>query len=414
MAIVRPFRGLRPTSEMAGKVAAPPYDVLNAQEARALAHDNPYTFLRVNKAELEFDDKVDPYSEQVYQRAKDNLKRLRDQEVMIRDPRPSFYIYRLTMNNRRQTGLLALASVDEYNLGKIKKHEHTRPEKVIDRGNHMAYLEAQVGLVFTIFRYEAAIDAIFKKITAAPATSDFVAHDGVRHELWVVDDPGAVSAITEAFARVPELYIADGHHRSAAAAEICRRYREKHPGYTGQEPFNFFLNVLFPDRELYIMPYNRVVKDLNGMTLDQLLQKASAKFDVQPQPGEVNPQKPHQFGIYGGGKWYLLTAKPGVVDESSPTLSIDASVLADNFIAPLLGITNPKTDKRIDFVGGIRGTGELVRLVDSGQFALAFSLYPTSISQLLRVADAGDVMPPKSTWFEPKLRSGMVVNLLTD
>lgn len=414
MAIVRPFRGLRPTSEMAGKVAAPPYDVLNAQEARALAHDNPYTFLRVNKAELEFDDQVDPYSEQVYQRAKDNLQRLRDQGVMIRDPRPSFYIYRLTMNNRSQTGLLALASVDEYNQGKIKKHEHTRPEKVIDRGNHMAYLEAQVGLVFTIFRYEAAIDAIFKKITAAKATSDFVAHDGVRHELWVVDDPGAVAAITGAFAKIPELYIADGHHRSAAAAEICRRYREKHPNYTGEEPFNFFLNVLFPDRELYIMPYNRVVKDLNGMTLDQLLQKASAKFDIAPHQGEVNPQKPHQFGVYGEGKWYLLTAKPGVVDESSPTLSIDASVLADNFIAPLLGITNPKTDKRIDFVGGIRGTKELVRLVDSGQFALAFSLYPTSISQLLRVADAGDVMPPKSTWFEPKLRSGMVVNLLTD
>jgi uncharacterized protein (DUF1015 family) len=414
MAIVRPFRGLRPTPEMAGQVAAPPYDVLNAQEARALAQGNPYTFLRVNKAELEFDAGVDPYSEQVYQRAKENLQHLRDQGVMIRDPRPSFYIYRLTMNNRSQTGLLALASVDEYNQGKIKKHEHTRPEKVIDRGNHMAYLEAQVGLVFTIFRHEAMIDAIFTKITAAPATSDFVAHDDVRHQLWLVDDPQVIAIITEAFARVPEVYIADGHHRSAAAAEICRRYREKNPGYTGQEPFNFFLNVLFPDQELYIMPYNRVVKDLNGMTIDQLLEKASAKFDVAVHQGEVNPQKPHQFGIYCGHTWYLLTAKPGVVDESSPTLSIDASVLADNFIAPLLGITNPKTDKRIDFVGGIRGTKELVRLVDSGQFAIAFSLYPTSIQQLLRVADAGEVMPPKSTWFEPKLRSGMVVNLLTD
>ncbi len=414
MAIVRPFRGLRPTPEMAGQVAAPPYDVLNAQEARALAQGNPYTFLRVNKAELEFDSGVDPYSEQVYRRAKDNLQRLRDQGIMIRDPRPSFYIYRLIMNNRSQTGLLALASVDEYNQGKIKKHEHTRPEKVVDRGKHMAYLEAQVGLVFTIFRYETAIDAIFKKITAAPATSDFVAHDDVQHQLWLVDDPQIVAAITEAFGRLPEIYIADGHHRSAAAAEICRQYREKNPDFTGQEPFNFFLTVIFPDSELYIMPYNRVVKDLNGMTIEQLLDKASAKFDVAVHQGEVNPQKPHQFGIYCAKKWYLLTAKPGVVDESSPTLSIDASVLADNFIAPLLGITNPKTDKRIDFVGGIRGTKELVRLVDSGQFAIAFSLYPTSIPQLLRVADAGEVMPPKSTWFEPKLRSGMVVNLLTD
>jgi len=414
MAVVRPFRGLRPRPELAGQVAAPPYDVLNTREARAMAAGNPISFLRVNKAELEFDDDVDQYSEQVYLRARENLARLRSQDVLIRDEIPSFYLYRLTMDGRSQTGLLALTSVDEYNQGKIKKHEHTRPEKVTDRANHMLHLNAQVGPVFTAFKYNPGIEAIFNGITSRPPTTDFLAADNVRHELWVVSDAGTIHDIEQAFAGLKELYIADGHHRSASAAEVCRRMREKNPHHTGREPFNFFMNVLFPDRELRILPYYRVVKDLNGMTLDQLLAKAAAAFDLSPHSGEVNPTEAHHFGVYCEKKWYLLKAKPGSFDAASPTRSIDASILGDNLIAPLLGITNPKTDKRIDFVGGIRGTRELVRLVDSGEYKIAFSLYPTSIAQLFRVADAGEVMPPKSTWFEPKLRSGMVVNLLTD
>ncbi|MBN2227868.1 MAG: DUF1015 domain-containing protein [candidate division Zixibacteria bacterium] len=414
MAIVRPFKGLRPKPDMAKKVASPPYDVLSTEEARNIAQNNPYSFLRVNKAELEFDPGTDPYSEEVYKRGKDNLMKLYRDGVMIRDEEPSFYIYRLTMNGRPQTGLVSLASVDEYDQGTIKKHEHTRPEKVADRANHIAYLEAQVGPVFTTFKYRETVDAIFKNITAQKAETDFVADDGVRHELWVVDDSATVDAITKAFGEIPELYIADGHHRSASASEVRRRKQEQNPNHTGKELYNFFLHVCFADKELSILPYNRVIKDLGTMTTEEFLKKISDKFDVAQHQGDINPEIAHTFGLYLGRQWYALTAKPGTFDADSPTRSIDASILGDNLIAPILGIENPKTDKRIDFVGGIRGTKELVKLVDSGEYTLAFSLYPTSIRQLLNVADAGEVMPPKSTWFEPKLRSGMVVNLLTD
>jgi uncharacterized protein (DUF1015 family) len=414
VAIVRPFRGLRPRPEYAREVATPPYDVLNTREAREMAKNNPNSFLRVDKAELEFDDNTDPYSEQVYRRGKENLARLCDRGIMVRDEKPMFYLYRLTMDGRSQTGLMTLTSVDEYDSGIIKKHEHTRPEKVTDRANHISYLEAQVGPVFTTFRQNSRIDDIFQKVTAQAPVTDFVAADGIRHELWTVGDPRTMDEIIAAFREVPEMYIADGHHRSASASEVCRRFRGKKPGYTGNESYNFFLNVLFPDDQLRILPYNRVVKDLNGLTRDQFLKKISDKFEIVPHNGEVNPNEPHTFGVYCESQWYVLRAKPGTFDETSPTGSIDASILGENLIGPVLGITNPKTDKRIDFVGGIRGTKELVKLVDSGEYKIAFSLYPTSIAQLLKVADAGEVMPPKSTWFEPKLRSGMVVNLLTD
>lgn len=414
MAIVRPFRGLRPVPDKAAQVASPPYDVLSTSEAREMAKTNPISFLRVNKAELEFDEGIDQYSEEVYKRGKANLMRLYNDGIMVRDEKPSLYLYRITMNNKSQTGLVTLTSVDEYDQGKIKRHEHTRPEKVEDRANHIAYLEAQVGPVFTTYKFNQQVDDIFKKVTVNPPMTDFVADDGIRHELWVVDDPGTIDAIVKAFAAIPELYIADGHHRSASASEICRRYREKNPGYTGQEPFNYFLNVLFPDRELNILPYNRVIKEMKGMTIEQILEKASEKFEISDSSGEVNPLEPHLFGLYCGRKWYLLKARKGSFDSSSPTSSIDAAILGDNFISPILGIDNPKTDKRIDFVGGIRGNRELVKLVDSGEYKMAFSLFATTIQQLIKVADAGEVMPPKSTWFEPKLRSGMVVNLLSD
>lgn len=414
MSIVKPFRGLKPRPEYAKEVATPPYDVLNTNEAREMAGNNRNSFLRVDKAELEFDDSVDPYSEQVYRRGKDNLHRLIKDGVMIRDSKPCFYLYRLTMNGKSQLGLVALASVDEYDQGLIKKHEHTRPEKVNDRANHIAYLEAQVGPVFTTFKSVPSIKKLFAKATVKKPEIDFVASDGIRHELWVISDDGMIKGIKDAFGKLPYTYIADGHHRSQSASEVCRRSREKNPNFTGDEPYNFFLTVAFPHDELRILPYNRVVKDLNKMSLEEVFEKASEKFEVKVHKGELKPEKPHNFGVYAEGKWYLLTSKKGSFDPQDPVGSIDAAILGANFIGPILGITNPKTDKRIDFVGGIRGTKELVKLVDSGEYKIAFSLYPTSIEQLLDVADAGKVMPPKSTWFEPKLRSGMVVNLLTD
>ncbi|UCC45442.1 MAG: DUF1015 domain-containing protein [Candidatus Zixiibacteriota bacterium] len=414
MAIVRPFRGLRPVPEMARQVASPPYDVLSADEARTLAASNPNSFLRVNKAELEFEPSVSPYSEKVYERGKQNLARLVREGIMVRDEQKSFYLYRLTWQGRSQTGLVALTSVAEYNAGKIKKHEHTRPEKVNDRANHIEFLEAQVGPVFSTFRHRESISEVFNGITASSPTTDFEADDGVRHELWVVSEPARVDELVKAFAELDCLYIADGHHRSQAAAEVCRRLTDKNPDHSGDEIYNFFLNVLFADDELRILPYNRVVNDLNSLTHAEAVERAAGTFDVSEQSVPVEPEKVHQFGLYGDGQWHLLAAKDGSFDSSHPTKSIDASVLADNFLDPILGISDPRKDKRIDFVGGIRGVQELVRLVDSGEFKMAFSLYPTSIKQLLAVADAGEVMPPKSTWFEPKLRSGMVVNLLTE
>ena len=414
MSVVRPFRGLRPTPAHASEVASPPYDVLDAQEAREIVGRRPNSFLRVNKAELEFDDAVDVHSEAVYARGKANLEQLADDGLMARDPQPCFYLYRLTMAGRSQTGLVALCPVDDYDAGRIKKHEHTRPDKVADRADHIEHLEAQAGPVFCTFRHDAQIADIFARITGAAPETDFTADDGIRHELWVVGDGALLAEITDAFGALPHIYIADGHHRSEAASVVCRRLREKNPDHTGEEPYNFFLNVMFPDRELRILPYNRAVRDLNGLTLDELLERAAEKFDVSPGGAMVTPDVPHTFGLYCEGKWHTLTARDGSFDPDDPTGSIDAAILGANLLAPLLGIDDPKTDERVTCVGGIRGAGELVRLVDSGEFNIAFSLHATSVEQLLRVADAGDVMPPKSTWFEPKLRSGMVVNLLTE
>jgi len=414
MSIVKPFRGLHPKPEYAKDIASPPYDVLNAKEAREIVKKNPNSFLRVNKAELEFDDSVSSYAEEVYQRGKENLQRLTDLGLMVRDETPCFYLYRITMDGKSQTGLVALTSVEEYDNGLIKKHEHTRPEKVNDRANHIEFLGAQVGPVFSTYRYDKNIDEIFHTITADNPLIDFMADDGVRHEFWVISENAEIDNIVQAFAALPHLYIADGHHRSQSASEVGRRAKEKNPNHSGAENYNFFLNVIFPDEELNILPYNRVVSDLNGLSWDSIIEMASDKFDVSSQNSEITPTDLHSFGIYCEGGWYLLKAKDGTFDENDPTGSIDAAILGKNFIDPILGISDPKTDKRINFVGGIRGTKELEKLVDSGKYKIAFSLYPTSIKQLLDVADAGDVMPPKSTWFEPKLRSGMVVNLIED
>jgi uncharacterized protein (DUF1015 family) len=407
---ILPFRGLRPLPELAARVAAPPYDVLGTEEARGMAEGNPHSFLRVNKAEIELGD-VDPHSPEVYARAAENLARFQRDGVMIRDATPCFYLYRLTMNGRAQTGLVARTSVDEYEGGVIKKHEHTRPAKVADRADHIQALGAQVGPVFSTFRARDDIGALFDQLTTTSPAVAFDAPDGVGHALWVVDDPTSIEKLRSHFAALDVLYIADGHHRSEAASEFRRRVRAGEASAVGA---GTFLNVLFADRELNILPYNRVVRELGGLSIDEILARAETSFSVAPADRAVAPERPRRFGVYAEGRWWVLDAREGSFDAQHPTRSIDAAILGDNFLAPILGITDPRSDTRIDFVGGIRGTRELERLVDSGEYALAFSLHATSIAELLRVADAGEVMPPKSTWFEPKLRSGMVVNLLDE
>ncbi|MEE8340738.1 MAG: DUF1015 family protein, partial [Candidatus Neomarinimicrobiota bacterium] len=362
--------------------------------------------------ELDFDDNVNSYSEEVYQRARDNLQRLSGLGLMTRDDKPCFYLYQITMDGKSQTGLVALTSVEEYDSGLIKKHEHTRPEKVNDRANHIEFLGAQVGPVFSTYRYDENIHKIFKQISIKNPIIDFIAVDSVRHKFWVISENSEIQKIEEAFAALPHLYIADGHHRSQSASEVCRRAKENNPEHTGDENYNYFLNVMFPDEELNILPYNRVITSLNDLSWASIIEMAAEKIDVFPQKYAITPSDIHSFGMYCEGEWYLIKAKDGTFDPNDPTGSIDAAILGKNFIDPILAISDPKTDKRIDFVGGIRGTEELVKLVDSGKYKIAFSLYPTSIKQLLDVADANDVMPPKSTWFEPKLRSGMVVNIL--
>lgn len=409
MSIVRPFRGLRVRPDLAGRVAAPPYDVVSTAEAKAFADGNPTSFFRVSRAEIELPPGVDPHSPAVYEHAKKNLDRFTADGIFVREALPSFYLYRLTMDSRPQTGLVALTSVAEYDAGRIRKHEHTRPDKVEDRGQHILTLDAQVEPVFSMFRARPAIRAAFARHLSSPAKTDFVA-DGVRHELWTVSEASAVQEIVDAFAPLELLYIADGHHRSEAASLVAARTSS--PG--DRSPRAFFLNVLFPDDEVRILPYNRAVVDLRGQTLARVLERASEAFEVNEETLPITPGEARTFGVYAEGRWFRLRARPGIVDLSHPTRSLDVSILAEFFLAPILGIENPRTDKRIDFIGGIRGIEALRQAVDTGSHAIAFSLHATTIAELLRVADAGEVMPPKSTWFEPKLRSGLVMSPLAD
>lgn len=412
MAVVRPFRGLRPRPDVASQVASPPYDVLSSDEARQLVADNPDSFLRVNKSEVDFEPGVPSYSDEVYQRGKENLDRLVSEGLMIRDETDCLYLYRLTWQGRSQTGLVCLTAVAEYDAGKIKKHEFTRPDKVNDRANHILSLNAQVGPVFSIFRHTDDIRQQFDSVTATTPTVDFTSDDEVRHELWVVNNKTTNDSLVAAFGELGELYIADGHHRSESASEVCRRLKSENANHTGDEPYNFFLNVLFADEETRILPYNRTVSDLNGRTALEMFEAAKSSFTSTPIETALSPKRDHCIGVYADGQWYKMTAVDGSFDSADPVGSIDAAILTANLLDPVLGIKDIRTDKRINFVGGIRGVAELERLVDSGKFEIAFSLYPVSVEQLLNVADAGQVMPPKSTWFEPKLRSGMVVNLL--
>ncbi len=413
MAKIIPFRGLRPGKEIAPKLATLPYDVVNVEEARKYSN-NPHHFYHVTRSEIDLPEGVDVHSEAVYQKAKENLAKLREQGTMHQDEQPCYYIYELVMNGRSQTGLICGSSCDDYFSGVIKKHEFTRPEKELDRINHIKATGAQTGIVFLAYKDEASVQQIIAdwKQNNQPEY-DFEAEDGVRHIFWVVNDQKKVEAITELFeTNVPCTYIADGHHRAASAGKVCKEKRDAAGDFTGEESFNYFITCIFPSSQLEIMDYNRVVTDLNDLNPDQFVTALTEDFEVETiGTASYKPTQPHEFGMYLNGKWYKLTAREGAY-TTDPIGVLDVTILQENVLSKLLAIYDPRTDKRVDFVGGIRGLDGLKQRVDSGDMAAAFACYPVSIQQLFDIADAGEVMPPKSTWFEPKLRDGLVVYLI--
>jgi uncharacterized protein (DUF1015 family) len=414
MCTVKPFKGLRPTKELAARVAAPPYDVLDSNEAREMAKGNPYTFLHINKPEIDLSPNIDLYDKRVYEKGSENLKNFIRDGIVSQDEIPMFYVYRQVMGDHVQTGLVACASVDEYENDIIKKHELTRPDKEDDRVNHIKYLNAQVGPVFLTYKAQKSIDDLIENITYGEPTYDIISPDMVRHVMWLVRDENTIQRITDLFAVVDYLYVADGHHRSAAAQRVRDLKRKENPHHTGKEEYNYFLVVIFPHNQMQILDYNRVVKDLSGFSANEFLHKIKQKFMITPILGSKHykPSQSREFGMFLAGKWYQLDAREGTFDLKDPVKRLNVSILQENLLAPVLGIGDPRKDKRIDFVGGIRGLKELEKRVNSGNWAIAFALYPTSIEDLMAIADAGKTMPPKSTWFEPKLRSGLVVHLL--
>ncbi|MGB8869391.1 MAG: DUF1015 domain-containing protein [Rhodomicrobium sp.] len=412
MPLIRPFPGLRPLPSKAAEVAAPPYDVLDSSEARERARGKPWSFLHISKPEIDLPPGTDPYSPQVYAKGKENFDRMIEEGVLKQDSAPCYYLYRLIMGEHQQTGLVAAASVADYDTNRIRKHEFTRPDKEDDRVRQVDALNAQTGPVFLTYKHNAAIDELVASATAAAPGIDIVADTGVRHSLWLVRDTAHIDFITRTFDAMDCLYIADGHHRSAAASRVAAARRAANPHHTGDEAYNYFLSVIFPDNQMQILDYNRVLKDLNGNSPEQLLAKLENAFAVEKVAGQCKPGKTGEFGMYLGRQWYRLTIKPNLIPQGDPVKRLDVSLLQDNLIGPILGIADQRTDKRIDFVGGIRGLSELERRVNSGEMAVGFALYATSMAQLMAVADAGEVMPPKSTWFEPKLADGLVSHLL--
>ena len=411
MAIIKPYKALRPKTELAKQVASRPYDVLNSDEAKEEVKNNPKSFLHITKAEVDLPDGIDIHSAEVYTKAKENLQQFQQEGILFAEDKPCYYIYTLVMTGpdgkaRSQTGLVCVSAVEDYFNGVIKKHEFTRPEKEKDRIDHMTRIEAQTGKVFLAYNNVAEIDSIINnwKATHQPVY-DFTAEDTIQHTVWVVNDEIIIQQITSLFAeKVPATYIADGHHRAASAAKVSQALPDS-------EAAKYFLTVIFPAAELAIMDYNRLVKDLNGLSEAAFLAALEKDFEITESPQEVKPAQLHEFGMYLNGKWYQLHSKPGTF-TTDPIGILDVSILAERVLEPILGIKDQRTDQRIDFVGGIRGLGALVKRVDSGEMKVAFSLYPVTIQQLFAIADSGNVMPPKSTWFEPKLRDGLLTHLL--
>lgn len=415
MATFKPFKAVRPVPEKAAQIASLPYDVMDSDEARVEVAKHPLSFIHVEKPEVDLPEGTDLYDPKVYAKAKENLYKYISDGHMIQDDKPMFYIYRQTMDGRSQYGLVGLSSVDEYMDGTIKKHELTRADKEADRIRHVDTCDAHPSPVFFTYRHQDTIDTVVENVCkSTKAIYDFVSDDGIGHSLWLMDDPKDIKEIEEAFAGLRYLYVADGHHRTASAAKVGLLRREQYPNFTGEEEFNFFMTVIFPDNQLKIFDYNRVVKDLKGNTVAEFFAKVSEKWNVEeiPAGAAFNPSKLHQMSMYIDGKWYFISPKAGTWNEQDVVENLDVSILQKNLLHPILGIEDPRTDKRIDFVGGIRGLGELVKRVDSGREKVAFAMYPTSMDELIGIADAGEIMPPKSTWFEPKLRSGLFIHLL--
>lgn len=413
MAKVKPFRGVRPPREMVEEVVSRPYDVLNSEEARKEAEGNPKSLYHIIKPEINFEPGTDEHDPKVYNKAVEQFNLFQKNGWLVQDSKENYYIYAQTMNGRTQYGFVIGAWVNDYMEGRIKKHELTRRDKEEDRMKHVRINNANVEPVFFAFPDNAALEEILRKETAKEPEYDFVAPDGFGHTFWVVDDEDTIKKITEAFASIPNMYIADGHHRSAAAALVGAEKAKNNPNHRGDEEYNYFLAVAFPASHLSIIDYNRVVRDLNGLTPTEFLDRVRENFDVEDKGSEIyHPDRLHNFSLYLEGRWYSLTAKPGTYDDNDPIGVLDVTVSSDKILRDILGITDLRSDKRIDFVGGIRGLEELQRRVDSGEMKMALALYPVTMDQLMQIADTGNIMPPKTTWFEPKLRSGLVIHKL--
>lgn len=409
MAIIRPFKAIRPIKELAERIAALPYDVMNSDEAREMVKDNPYSFLHVDKAEVDLPEEIDVYDDRVYEKAKENLDKMIDGGLYIEDEKPNYYIYRQVMKDRSQTGLVACASIDDYTNNIIKKHELTREEKEIDRINHVYKCESHTGPIFLTYRENKDISNIINEWVKKQPIYDFKADDGVAHTVWIIDDEDTVSSLQDLFKTVKYLYIADGHHRSASAVKVGHIKRAEKENYTGEEEFNFFLSISYPDSELEVLDYNRTVKDLNGFTKEDFLSKVKENFEVIESNEQVKPKEKHTFGMYLENQWYLLKAKNGIFNPDDPVDRLDVSILQNNLLRPILGIDDPRKSKRIKFIGGIRGLNELERRANT-DMKVSFSMYPTTTEDIMSIADSGEIMPPKSTWFEPKPRSGLFIH----
>lgn len=413
MAIVKPFRGIRPPKEFVTEVASRPYDVLNSDEARHEAEGNPRSLYHIIKPEIDFGPGTDEHDPRVYGKARENFDMFRKKGWLVQDSKDHYYIYAQTMDGRTQYGIVVAANVDDYMEGRIKKHELTRRDKEEDRMKHVRVNNANIEPVFFAFPDNKVLEEIIRKVAAGKPEYDFTAADGFGHTFWVIDDDATIAAITAEFAKIPYLYIADGHHRSAAAALVGAEKAKQNPGHRGDEEYNYFLAVAFPASHLKIIDYNRVVRDLNGMSPAEFLEKLEKNFIVEDMGTEIyRPARLHNFSLYLEGHWYSLTAREGTYDDSDPIGQLDVTVSSDLILRDLIGITDLRSDKRIDFVGGIRGLEELRRRVDSGEMAFALALYPVTMEQLMNIADTGNIMPPKTTWFEPKLRSGLVIHSL--
>ena len=409
MAVVRPFRAVRPAPDKVAQVASLPYDVMDSAEARKYVEGNPYSFMRIDRAEVNLPEGADLYAQSTYETAANLLTEQRRAGVYVKDAKPCYYVYKQVMDGRAQVGVVGCAGVDDYLNNIVKKHELTLAKKEDDRCNHVDFLDANTGPIFLTYKARPDIDAVVARAMKSTPVYDFMGGNDVQQTCWIIDNDADIETIRAAFEATPALYIADGHHRCASAVRVARKRRCQNPDYTGQEEFNFFLCVLFPDEQLKILDYNRVVMDLNGLSEEQFLAKVGEKFDIAPLSARPQSLAQHTFGMYLGGKWRLLTAKPGSFDGADVVAALDVSILQQNLLTPILNIGDPRTDKRIDFVGGIRGLGELEKRVNDGA-AVAFAMCPTAISELMDIANAGRIMPPKSTWFEPKLLSGVFIH----